>query len=279
VTSAERIARARHKAKALQRRLGVTYARQIDIDEVADRMSVQIVDAPLEGALAQLIVNGRSARILLSTRLRDPARRRFAIAHELGHYVLSHPSMALAEFGEPRPCPASSNIEACDVEREADSFALELLMPAAEVDALCEGRDPDLSLAGRLAFAATVPTEHAAVRIVERSDRVCAAVLTVPAGISSVTASELFARAFECPLTSSLPESAALDPRALASQIREGSVPRRSTAMPTQAWLGVPRPPLLESSVALDDGSILTMLWAPRIEGAMGSTRSVATAH
>jgi hypothetical protein len=270
------MARARHKAKTLQQRLGVTPARQIDIDDVADRLSVQIVNAPIEGALAQLIINGRSARILLSTRLRDPGRRRFAIAHELGHYVLSHPSITLAELREPRPCSVSGSIEARDIEREANSFALELLMPAAEVDELCNGCDPDIVLAGRLALVATVPTEHAAVRVVERSDRVCAAVLATPAGITSVTLSEPYARAFERPLAWSFHEGAALDLRTAPSQIRDGSGPCHSTA--AQARLGAPRPPLLESSATLDDGTILAMLWARRLEDAPASAHSVATA-
>ena len=47
MTPQEAIARARRKARALHRHLGVTCARQIEIDDVADRLNVQVVDAHL----------------------------------------------------------------------------------------------------------------------------------------------------------------------------------------------------------------------------------------
>ena len=278
MTLREGIARARQQARALQYRLGVTSARHIDIHEFAARLNVQIVDAPLEGALAQLIVNGLSARILLSSRLRDPARRRVAIAHELGHYVLSHPSPILATLCEPGSHPSHGSSEARDVEREANSFAHELLMPAAEVDALCYVREPDLRLARRLEITASVPIEHAAMRVVERSDRVCAVVLSTSGGITCVMLSDRFTSTFGPSLTSTLREGAPLDPRTLARQIRDGSVPHCSSEIAAQAWLGAPGLPLLESSTALEDGTILTMLWSMRIGDVSASARSEAAA-
>src|SRR5215831_9326482 len=101
MTPEQGIAYARQQARALQHRFGMTRARDVDLHELADRLNIQIVEAPLEGALAQLIVNGASARILLSVRLRDTAWRRVAIGHEVGHHVLLHRSPPTAALCAP----------------------------------------------------------------------------------------------------------------------------------------------------------------------------------
>ena len=126
MTPQDGIDQARQQARRLHRRFGVESQQHVDVYAFANRLNVQLVDAPLEGALAQLIVNRGSARILLSSQLRDPTRRRIAIAHELGHYVLSHPSATVGELCEPGQPQAAAFGR--DYENEAHSFALELLM-------------------------------------------------------------------------------------------------------------------------------------------------------
>jgi Zn-dependent peptidase ImmA (M78 family) len=244
----------------------LTSARQVDVDSYADRLNVRIVEAPLDGALAQLIVNGRSVRIFLSSRLCEPAQRRFAIAHELGHYVLEHSSLYLAELCEPVTHASHAHAQGYDLEREADRFARELLMPADEVDARCRRRAPDLELCAQLAISALVSIEHAAMRIAERSDRICVAVFSTSAGIASVVPSDRFRAELGASLTSTLREKMLLDPRTLASRISERFAPCAPAEVPAEAWLGAPGLPLLESSAATDAGSIVSLLWARRLE-------------
>jgi Zn-dependent peptidase ImmA (M78 family) len=77
----------------------------------------------------------------------SPARRRFTIAHEIGHWVcqvregrgaeiLCRPDPSLARRADPR-------------EREANVFAAELLMPAGEVRRLAAEGFAVAELAGR----------------------------------------------------------------------------------------------------------------------------------
>lgn len=263
MTPQEGIEHARQHARDLQHRFGVESAQHVDVHAFADRLNVQIVDAPLEGALAQLVVNGDSARILLSSRLRDPTRRRIAIAHELGHYVLSHPSPSVTELCEPRPQPHIS-ANGRDFESEAHSFVLELLMPAVEADALCRARAPDLLLCAQLSISAWVPIEHAAIRIVERSDRTCAAVLSTSAGIAWIATSRRFSSKFGASLASKLRQGLPLDPRTLASQIMDRSAPSAPAEVPADAWLGSPGQLLLENSAPVaEGGAMLTILYSP----------------
>jgi Zn-dependent peptidase ImmA (M78 family) len=271
MTPQEGMAHARQEARNLQRRFGVESAKHVDIQAFADRLNVQIVDAPLGGALAQLVVNGSSARILLSRRLRDPVQRRIAIAHELGHYVLSHPSPAIAELCERGPRRPHGSATGRDFEGEAHGFVLELFTPAAEVDAFCRARDPDLVLCAQLAISASVPIEHAAMRIAERSDRICAAVLSTSAGIAWAAPSRRFLAEFGSTLHEDLP----LDPRTLAWRILDRSAPHAPAEVPADAWLGGPGFPLFESSAPVE-GAILTMLWARRLEDVRASASNLS---
>jgi len=62
----------------------------------------------------------------------SPVRRRFTIAHELGHYALGHRQA-------PRDYPANFTTGVQDDdERRANQFAAELLMPAERIRALVQ---------------------------------------------------------------------------------------------------------------------------------------------
>lgn len=64
-----------------------------------------------------------------------PLRRRFSLAHELGHIVLNHKGMLFQRIDEEK-------IKA-ELEREADEFAGEILMPIRMFKA-CYELDPNL---------------------------------------------------------------------------------------------------------------------------------------
>lgn len=178
MTSRDRLAHARTAARLLLRRLGMewTTTAPVDVEAVARGMGVRVVEAPLTGALAQLIVHGASARILLSPHVSDPGRRRAAIAHELGHYVLRHPSATAAEIaGEAGQDRRAADPDARDHEAEADCFAGELLAPPATVDALRHAFSPEPRGCTDLAGATSrTPIHLEAPRIAERNDRACA---------------------------------------------------------------------------------------------------------
>ena len=87
-------------------------------------------DLPVSGMLVpaerRIVVNGREAR-------ESPGRRRFTLAHELGHWVCQ----CLNGATTPVYCRSADLDPAVDrsAEREANIFAAELLMPEAQVKA------------------------------------------------------------------------------------------------------------------------------------------------
>jgi hypothetical protein len=261
------IEEARGAGRALIRRCGVTAARHVFVEGFAARLGLEIAVAPLDGAIGQLVVRpGQAARILLSDRLTDPSERRFTIAHELGHYVLSHPSPSGAAL-----CGAlASGREAAserDLEAEANAFASEVLMPEAIVRPMCEvdiaSLEPAIEIAHR--FGMSLPV--GATRFVELSRLRCAAVLSK----DGVVCSAAFSRTFGGVI---MPGSR-VDARSVAGgyfetgRLRSGIQP-----VPAAAWI-----PSLEDGAILEHSlespardSVLTMLWLPDLDSAPRAT-------
>ena len=140
------------RALARFRRLYALPGVPVDVEEVAGslfglrvRMAAEFSPssaAPGGGRLSGLLLPDR--REIWVRRDEPHARRRFTVAHEIGHWVLH------AEVG--RVYCRSSDLELApddrdhEVEREANRFAAELLMPEDDVRAAAErlGADPNL---------------------------------------------------------------------------------------------------------------------------------------
>jgi predicted transcriptional regulator len=139
-------------AAAALRRFRAVYAAAVppvDVEELAGslyRLRVRHADdmravpeAPSGMALSGLLI---PARHEIWVRRDEPLRRRrFSIAHEVGHHVLHAGTQAVyCRTADVAPPPDDS---ARLVEHEANLFAAELLMPAALVREAAERRGPD----------------------------------------------------------------------------------------------------------------------------------------
>jgi hypothetical protein len=122
-------------------------------------------------------------------------------------------------------------------------------------------------LCEQLAEAASVPLEHAAIRVAERSDRVCAAVLSTSTATTCVGASVRFRAEFGTELSSTLRAGEPLDLRTLTWQVL-------SRAPPDQ-----PGQPLLEDSARAGTDPIRRMLWGRRLEDVRTATDRLSAAH
>ena len=127
----------------------------LDVEELAGslcRLRVRDADdlCPIAGLSAETPLSGVliPARWEIWVRRDEPApRRRFTIAHEIGHHLLHSDGAAVL-------CrPADVEAAAADArarEREANRFAAELLMPEPLVRAEADAHGPDpIGLAGR----------------------------------------------------------------------------------------------------------------------------------
>jgi Zn-dependent peptidase ImmA (M78 family) len=251
---------ARNVAHALLDRLGIESADHPQIETVAHRLGVELVETRLDGARAQLVVGRHGPRILLSDQSDDPEDRNWSIAHELGHYVCAHPAPPAAELCVPRPSGCS--YEHPD-EDAANSFASVVLMPPKIVAAFCDRTPMTINIPMQLAETCGVTWEAAALRVTESSWRICALVFSQHGQIQWIAPSLPFVML----CGQRLRPGRLVGPGALARRFFDtGVCPDDPALVPTSAWVAGcgPEARLLEHSVAnREHGAVMTILWDP----------------
>lgn len=89
----------------------------------------------IDGICLDLKQPGKRPKVWISTRLSN-ARRRFTLAHEIGHIIIPwHTGSIVDELEEPR---SGARDKYREMEAEANRFAAELLMPSAWIVGLAE---------------------------------------------------------------------------------------------------------------------------------------------
>ena len=171
----ERLARAIHDQLAAQ----MPRVSQVPVEAIAAALDITAIRreplTQLEGAL--VTTDDRAYGAILVNAKASPSRQRFTIAHELGHYLnLWHSPSVENGFSCTRAQMRSWSTRASRPltrdeiqEREANRFAIELLLPAHLTDTLV---DTDWDLGQLSAFARTfgVSKEAAARRLIEQSE-------------------------------------------------------------------------------------------------------------
>lgn len=120
---------------------------RVDLDEIAEKFNLSLIEKPLTGCDGALLrsATGSKGIIVVKGSIREFGRKRFTVAHELGHFVLHGASAA---------CISSDVGQWSDArqrEKEADEFSAELLIPSDEVQPLVNSHEPSLQLIRRVA--------------------------------------------------------------------------------------------------------------------------------
>jgi len=237
----ESVRDAQRCAQRLIYRFGVCAPEHIVIESFAARLGVAIVEAPLDGAIAQLVRMRQRAIIMVATHVTDPAARRFSIAHELGHLILGHPSRPEREF-----------------EVAADAFAAELLMPASLLRRTCEVSPVDLAVPRRIAHDYNVSILASAIRFTELASERCAAVLCEARKVKWCAPSPTFTRPIE--------RGKLVDATSLAwDYFANGTLDAEPQTVPADAWLDTSADvEIIEHATCSPElGTVLSMLWVP----------------
>jgi Zn-dependent peptidase ImmA (M78 family) len=158
--------------------------RRCDVEELCRADDLEILESRIAdpGYTACLFcdVNGAGGAIFLSPR-QDGGRRRFSLAHEIGHYHLpSHRQLRQqgARCGE--SAMRAGAADSAHLEWEANDFASELLMPTRLFGADAARRDFSVATARELASDAyfDVSVTAAAWRMTQLSTEPCAIVMS-----------------------------------------------------------------------------------------------------
>ena len=108
----------------------------IDVENIASNLGITVVQHPFPDDISGVFFKKESG-LFLGVNQKDPEfRKRFTIAHEIGHYLL-HPSEIL-HYDRPDAIHYRAKNVASPQEVEANYFAAELLMPEERITSCVE---------------------------------------------------------------------------------------------------------------------------------------------
>ncbi|MFN0213167.1 MAG: ImmA/IrrE family metallo-endopeptidase [Saprospiraceae bacterium] len=135
-------------AKRVQKDCGMRHPLDLSLDELVYGRGAILKSSLIDGAQGRIMIRGDEAIITYDKRIEQQAKRRFVIAHELGHYEM-HRNLIEAIHLDPERnfCEwlATGRHEV-----EANQFAAELLMPSVLFGPAVKGQF-DLNLIKRVA--------------------------------------------------------------------------------------------------------------------------------
>jgi hypothetical protein len=145
------------------------------IEDIAMDNGVVCLEGNLTGCLARLVRKGQRGIIRTKSGIREVGRKRFAIAHELGHWFLHK------DESQYFICTAEqmSDYKGSPIEVEANIFASELLMPTFLFRPLATDTDPILQTVSNLAHTFTTSLTATGMKFVDLNRHECVLVLSV----------------------------------------------------------------------------------------------------
>jgi Zn-dependent peptidase ImmA (M78 family) len=119
-----------------------------DVERLAKREGVRIIEEQMESEISGMLYREADRAVILINKYDSPARKRFSIAHELGHFFLHTSAVFVDRRVRFRNSASSQGTNPEEI--EANNFAAELLMPESLV----------LEEASRLRMRRSPPTDE-----------------------------------------------------------------------------------------------------------------------
>lgn len=268
---ARRLSRARRVARDLLVEVGARTPEQIDPIETAKEKGIEVTFGNLSGATARIYRIGTKARIRVSDQIVTEGRRRRAIMHEVGHYVLGH---ALPEEGDLlswfyASCTRREKRE----ERDADIVAVEHLTPEPMVKPYCVTKPVDLEAVRPIEKVFRASPVMSAMRFAELSPEPCAVVYSIQGRVRWMKPSKTF--------PTHLKEGTALERASIAGEyFATGRLCDAPSARAASSWFPTSSKiarsaELVEHAMVVPEpgwGGVLSMLWLPRLEAGGSAT-------
>jgi Zn-dependent peptidase ImmA (M78 family) len=225
----------------------------IDVLQVAEELGLFVQETTLSGDLdGCLVTDGRVGGVLINKAIEDPRRRRFTLAHEIGHFVLHKDLPVVREQVD----EVGSFFHSMN-EKQANTFAGYLLMPPHSVPEDLGKNPPSLAQVDDLAESFDVSLAAALRRIVRESHWRCALVVTRDGIVQWAVRSPYFESYIPTGTRPHRDTSAAL-------LLRTNGPNEDSTRLPAAAWTQGPLveqdAELSEESRRLDNGYVYTLL-------------------
>lgn len=246
---------ARAAARRELQELRIEAIEEIDVEMIAAYRRLFIVEGDLHGAEGRSVTHNGSGIIRIRPDITQTERRRFIVAHEIGHCVMH-------KTGSVTPCSEGDLFRYEDGNREAEAnwFAAELLMPGRLFRPLCNIPTPTFDAIGDIARKFGTTLTSASIRFVQLGPERCAFVWSEDGQVKWSVRSPDF------------PEWVArgriLKGLSHACDVFRGKpVPKGPQPVPQHAWLekrvAGGRDLMEETIVFKKLGAALTLLWLP----------------
>ena len=218
----------------------------IDPKKIAEMKGITVKEDYLEGCSGMLLVVGNGALISVNSRIRESGRKRFTVAHELGHFYMPvHIARSKTSF----ECSEDDidNFGGNSKESDVNAFAAELLMPEELFRARIKLEDLTYELLQKLTKDFDTSLTATAIRFVELNSSY-ALVCSQDSKIKWFFRGEDFP--YYVDSTGTLSESSvAID------SYKEKELPKSFEPVPASAWLDDPKVrddmDILEMAIAL----------------------------
>jgi hypothetical protein len=152
---------------------GFSSPKDLVLEDLALARNVVVTEGPLEKMEARLIRQGKHGLIRVRNDIAEVGRRRFAIAHELGHWELhQRVSQLFACTGDDMVAAYKASV----VEAEANYFASGLLMPTSLFSQKSTGKVLSVTDISELSYYFCTSFTATAIQYVDLSSETCAVV-------------------------------------------------------------------------------------------------------
>lgn len=249
------------EALGLWKLYGFTSPKELVLEDLAMARGILVMDGKLDSAAARLVRSGDTGIVRVSHSIREPGRRRFAIAHEIGHWELhKKQSQLLACTDE----DMLARYGVSPLEAEASIFAGSLLMPEHLFVERVNGRRPTPALMNELCDYFGTTLTATALRYVETSSDYYVFVLSERNRIRWWRASDSFGEhELWIENKTTLPRNSAA-----ARFFRGEVVPTMPQHVDFTAWLGdlpgIESDTIVEQAFPLHSyGQVISILWLP----------------
>lgn len=139
-----RIGYARVRRKAQELLVGQNSA-PVSLELIAEQLGAEIREFELDADVSGILFRGQGRKVIVINGAHPQVRKRFTIAHEMGHLALHKGTEVHVDQGFRVNLRDSKSATAQDVEEiEANAFAANLLMPAQWLRSDLQGSEFDL---------------------------------------------------------------------------------------------------------------------------------------
>jgi Zn-dependent peptidase ImmA (M78 family) len=240
---------------------GFKSPRELILEDLAMALNIFVVDARLDSAAARLVRKGDYGLIRVSDGLRNSGQRRFAISHEIGHFVMHKKVSQLLACTD---SDMRASYRSSPYEIEASIFAGALLMPRELFQACTAGTVPTTQVIKDLASEFDTSLTATALRYVETSKDYCAFVVSENNKIRWWRASDSFGKHnLWLDSKDTLPRYSAA-----AAYFRDGDTEEDPIELDLKDWFGnlegIDSEFVFEQAIPLPEfNQVISMIWLP----------------